>query len=159
MAGLLGGLGGLKRLNAAPLSRFAVAWTGLALFVGAMLFGCGEQKVSELSYSTLRAAIDQGEAGFEQAFAQAKGQLVQWKGRVTEVLRQRGDDYVEEAYMFVDFDPPGAGSGAADATFKIPVSKVGAFAVGQEVTVLGVIREHEKGPAGPVLKIELREVN
>lgn len=139
--------------------RFPVASTGLVLLIVAMLSGCGEQKVSEVSYSTIRAAIEQGEAGFEQAFANVKGQLVQWKGRVTEVLRQRGDDYVEEAYMFVDFDPPGAGSGEADATFKIPVSKVDTFSVGQEVTVLGVIREYEKSSAGPVLKIELREVN
>jgi hypothetical protein len=135
-----------------------VAWAGLAALVFASLSGCGEQKVADLSYSTLRTAISQGDAAFEQAFASVKGQTIQWKGRVTEVLRQRGDDYVEEAYMFVDFDPPGTGAGEADATFKIPVSKVGAFAAGQEVTVLGVIREHEKGPAGPVLKIELREV-
>ena len=159
MASLLDSLGWLERLNAVPPLRFPVAWLGLALLVGAMLSGCGERKVSDISYSTIRAAIDQGEAGFEQTFAKAKGQLVQWKGRVTEVLRQRGDDYVEEAYMFVDFDSPGAGSGEADATFKIPVSKAGSFAVGQDVTVLGVIREHEKGPAGPVLKIELLEVN
>lgn len=158
MASLFGSLSGLQRANAAQPSRLPVVWVGSATLVAALFSGCGDQKVSDVSYSTIRAAITQGETAFEQAFAQAKGQLVQWKGRVTEVLRQRGDDYVEEAYMFVDFDSPGAGSGEADATFKIPVSKVGSFAVGQDVTVLGVIREHEKGPAGPVLKIELREV-
>jgi hypothetical protein len=148
----------LQGLKAAPSFQCPVAWAGLAALVLTSLAGCGEPKVADLSYATLRAAINQGEPAFEQAFASVKGQIVRWKGRVTEVLRQRGDDYVEEAYMSVDFDPPGTGSEEADATFKIPVSKVSAFVAGQEVTVLGVIREHEKGPAGPVLKIELREV-
>ena len=146
---------GLKATQSLPVS---LAWAGLASLTVALLLGCGEQKVSEVSYSTIRAAIDRDEAAFDQAFATVKGQLVRWKGRVTEAQRQRGDDYVEEAYLFVDFDPPGFGSGETDATFKIPISKVGTFAAGQEVTVLGVIREHERGPAGPVLKIELREV-
>jgi hypothetical protein len=97
-------------------------------------------------------------AAFATYFDTVKGKAVRWTGRITEVSRQRGDDYIEEAYLFVDMDPPGQGSAAADVTFQMPVSAAATSKPGQPVTFLAVIREFERGAEGVLLKMELKEL-
>ena len=119
----------------------------------------GGDKKADLPFAPVREAMDKDAQAFAAYFQTVKGQPVNWTGRVTEVLRQRGDDYVEEAHLFVDMDPPGQGKEAADVTFQIPVSAVQKLQVGQPVNYVAVIREFERTDNAVVLKLELKKLN
>lgn len=131
----------MRRRLARPLLLAA-----LALLVA----GCGEEEGSAIPFTDVRAAI----AGKDETATAAylvealKGKTVRWPGTVTEALLQRGDDYVEEAYLYVDFDADGAHP-AADAVLKIGPSDVAKYGKGQPVTVVGIVRElaRESGKA------------
>jgi hypothetical protein len=117
----------------------------------------GGEKKADLPFAPVREAMDKDAQAFAAYFQTIKGQPVTWTGRVTEVLRQRGDDYVEEAYVFVDMDA--SGREAADVTFQIPVSAVDKLQVGQPINYVAVIREFERNDNAVVLKLELKQLN
>lgn len=119
----------------------------------------GGEKKADLPFAPVREAMDKDAQAFAAYFQTVKGQTVNWTGRVTEVLRQRGDDYVEEAYLFVDMDAPGQGREAADVTFQIPVSAADKLQAGQPVNYVAVIREYERTDNAVVLKLELKQLN
>ncbi len=129
-----------------------VAGLGLAACDG------GDQPVSELQVVDVRNAMNGDPAAFETYFADIKGQRVKWSGRVVESIRQFGDDYIEEGILVVDLDAEGQGSKAADARLPIKPSQIDSFQPDQPVTFVAIIREYEKGPEGPVLKLELKEI-
>lgn len=130
-----------------------VAVTGLA--------ACDDSggNTAELAFAPVREAMDKDAQAFAAYFPAIKGKAVSWTGRVTEVSRQRGDDYIEEAHLFVDMDPPGPGKGAADVTFQIPLSTAAKLQVGQPVSYVGVIREFDRSDDGVILKLELKQLN
>lgn len=119
----------------------------------------GGEKKADLPFAPVREAMDKDAQAFAAYFQTIKGQTINWTGRVTEVSRQRGDDYVEEAHLFVDMDPPGQGKDAADVTFQIPVSAVDKLQVGQPVNYVAVIREFQRDDKAVVLKLELKQLN
>jgi hypothetical protein len=122
------------------------------------LTACGDGgEVSDIKFSDFRVAMDGDQAAFITYFDAIKGKTVRWTGRVTESIRQHGDDYIEEGILLVDMDPTGQGSGAADVRFSIPVSKIDTFKPDQPVTYVAVIREFEQTDNGPVLKLELKD--
>lgn len=130
------------------------------LAVAPWLAACdGGDKKADLPFAPVREAMDKDAQAFAAYFQTIKGQTVNWTGRVTEVSRQRGDDYVEEAHLFVDMDPPGQGKDAADVTFQIPVSAVDKLQVGQPVNYVAVIREFQRDDKAVVLKLELKQLN
>ena len=132
----------------------------LLLVAAPWLTACdGGEKKADLPFAPVREAMDKDAQAFTAYFQTIKGQTVTWTGRVTEVSRQRGDDYVEEAHLFVDMDAPGQGKEAADVTFQIPVSAVEKLQVGQPVNYVGVIREFERSDNAVVLKLELKQLN
>jgi hypothetical protein len=134
-------------------------WMTMALATGVWLAACdGGGKTADIPFPQVREAMNKDAQAFAAYFDTIKGKTVRWTGRITEVSRQRGDDYVEEAYLFVDMDQAGQGSQAADVTFQIPVSAVETSKAGQPVTFLAVVREFERNADGVLLKMELREL-
>jgi hypothetical protein len=131
----------------------------IALATVPCLIGCDNSgKVTDIPFANVRAAMDQDTQAFKGYFQSIKGQTVRWTGRITEVRRQRGDDFVEEAHMFVDMDEAGRGSPAADVTFQIPISALETRAAGQPVTYVAVLREFERTSDGTLLKMELKSL-
>lgn len=136
-----------------------VAFT-IMLVAAPWLMACdGGEKKADLPFAPVREAMDKDAQAFAAYFQTIKGQTINWTGRVTEVSRQRGDDYIEEAYLFVDMDQPGQGQEAADVTFQIPVSAVDKLQAGQPVNYVAVIREFERNDNAVVLKLELKKLN
>jgi hypothetical protein len=129
-----------------------VAGLGLAACDG------GNETVSELAVVEVRQAMNGDPAAFETYFASIKGQKVKWSGRVVESVRQFGDDYIEEGVLLVDLDPEGQSTEATDARFEISPSQIDSFKPDQPVTFIAVIREFEPSPDGPILKLELKEI-
>ncbi len=132
----------------------------MGLVAGLGLAACdgGNETVSDLQVVEVRDAMNGDPAAFETYFEGIKGQKVKWSGRVVESIRQFGDDYIEEGVLVVDLDADGQGTKAADAKFPIKPSQIDSFKPDQPVTFVGIIREYEKSPDGPVLKFELKEV-
>jgi hypothetical protein len=131
----------------------------MILAVGPWLAACdGGGKTADIPFGQVREAMNKDAAAFQTYFPSIKGQTVQWSGRVTEVSRQRGDDYVEEIHLFVDMDQAGHGSDAADVTFQIPVSAAETVKAGQPVSYVAVVREFERNADGVLLKLELKEL-
>lgn len=137
---------------------------GFAIAIGVMaglgLAACdgGNEPVSALQVVEVRDAMNGEPAAFETYFEGIKGQTVKWSGRVVESVRQFGDDYIEEGLLLVDLDADGQVTKAADAVFMIKPSQIDSFKPDQPVTFVAVIREFEKGQDGPVLKLELKEI-
>lgn len=131
---------------------------GLVAGLGLVACDDGNETVSDLQVVEVRDAMNGDPAAFETYFQGIKGQKVKWSGRVVESIRQFGDDYIEEGLLLVDLDADGQGTKAADAKFQIKPSQIDSFKPDQPVTFVGVIREFEKGPDGPVLKIELKDI-
>lgn len=139
-------------MRAIGLVTSIIAGLGLAACDG------GNETVSELQVVEVRDAMNGEPAAFETYFAGIKGQKVKWSGRVVESIRQFGDDYIEEGILVVDLDAEGQGTKAADAKFTIKPSQIDSFKPDQPVTFVAVIREFEQSPDGPVLKLEMKEI-
>lgn len=138
--------------------RGLVIVIGIVAVLGLAACDGGSDTVSDLQVSEVRDAMNGDPAAFETYFASIKGQKVKWSGRVVESIRQFGDDYIEEGSLLVDLDPEGQGTKSADAKFPIKPSQIDSFDPDQPVTFVAIIREFEKGPDGPILKLDVKEV-
>lgn len=128
---------------------------GLAVIAGA-LCACGEPEVSNLTYAEVsEAAQGKDAAAFRTYFADVRGQRVAWNGRVVQARTEHGDEFAELGILEVDLD------GAAperDAILQVPVSTAREATAGQEVRFIGIVREFEWTNRGPVLRLEVREI-
>lgn len=137
----------------------SASWLVLAALALAAA-ACGEEEVSDIPFAEVRAAIAGKDQDATAAYIREtlKGKTVRWPGTVTEVALQRGDDYVEEAYLYVDFDAAGAHP-AADGVLQIGPSDVKKFAEGQAVTVVAKVRELARESATPqMLRMSLTRI-
>lgn len=132
----------------------------MGVIAGLGLAACdgGNETVSDLQVAEVREAMNGDPAAFETYFANIKGQKIKWSGQVVESSKRFGDDYIEEGHLYVDLDAEGQGTKAADAHLMIKPSQVDSFKPEQPVTFVAIIREFEKSPDGPVLKLELKEI-
>ena len=130
----------------------------IGIVAGLGLAACGDEPASDIQVVEVRDAMNGDPAAFETYFDGIKGKTVKWSGRVVESIRQHGDDYIEEGVLTVDLDAEGEGTKAADAKLDIKPSQIDSFKPDQPVTFVAVIREFEPGPDGPVLKLEMKEV-
>lgn len=140
------------RMRSFGIAMGVMAGLGLAACDG------GNETVSDLQVLEVREAMNGDPAAFETYFSSIKGQKIKWSGQVVESAKRYGDDYIEEGHLYVDLDAEGQGTKAADAHLMIKPSKVDSFKPDQPVTFVAIIREFEKSPDGPVLKLELKEI-
>ncbi|MGF1640172.1 MAG: hypothetical protein ACFCUO_04415 [Rhodospirillales bacterium] len=141
--------------------RTASIWLVTGVVVSMLVSACGEEDkkaAAEIPFADVRTAMDGGEDAFRSFVETTRGTQVRWSGIVTETVRARGDDYIELAFLLVDFDAPGQGSPDADVIFEIKPSSLDAFQAGDSVTVAGIIRELERHDRDLLLKLELKEV-
>lgn len=131
---------------------------GITAVLGLSACDGGNETVSELQVAEVREAMSGDPAAFETYFANIRGQKIKWSGRVVESAKRYGDDYIEEGHLYVDLDAEGQGTKAPDAQFMIKPSQVESFKPDQPVTFVAIIREFEKSPDGPMLKLELKEI-
>jgi len=137
----------------------ASVWLAMGLLLSPLLSACGEgEPVSDLKFADVRKAKDGGPDALRSYVQEIRGKKVRWSGTVTEVLRERGDDYMEIVFMLVDLDSPGEGSPDADAIFEIKPSQAEELPSGQNVTLVGAIREVDRRGDGSLLMIEVDEV-
>ena len=137
----------------------ASVWLVTAVLLSALLSACGEgEPVSDLKFADVRKAKDGGPEALRSYVEEIRGKKVRWSGTVTEVRRERGDDYIEIVYMLVDLDTPGEGSPEADAIFEIKPSQAEELPSGQNVTFVGAIREVDRRGDGSLLMIEVDEL-
>jgi len=139
----------------------AGAWIVTGVLLSTLLSACGDDKpaVSEVPFADVRKAMDAGEESFRSYSKDISGKTVVWSGVVTETVREHGDDYIEIGFMLVDFDAAGAGSPAADVIFEIKPSQIDEFQPGDNVTVVGVVRELEKRGNATLLKLEMKDLD
>ena len=81
-------------------------WAAAAATLCGGLVACGDSgAVSDLSYAEVQQAAAAGDqARFRDWFREARGQRVAWNGRVVEVAKEHGDDFVEITMLIVDLD-------------------------------------------------------
>jgi hypothetical protein len=110
-------------------------WPGLAATLLAGLAGCGDSgEVSKLSYADVKQAAAAGDqASFRSFFRDLRGQRVAWRGRVVEVAKEHGDDFVEITTLVVDLDGDSGGTTDGDARFPISASLADEMIPGREV--------------------------
>jgi len=125
----------------------------LAVAVG--LSACDGGEVSDVTYEQVRERAGDG-AAFASYFDGIKGQKVAWQGTVVEAQKVFEDDYMEAGQLQIDLD--GEGSGQADATLGIPVSRIADFAPGQAVAFTAVLREYELRDGHLTLKLETKDL-
>ena len=137
----------------------ASAWIVTGVLLSTVLSACGEgEQVSDLKFAEVRKAKDGGQDALRSYVEEVRGKKVRWSGTVTEALRERGDDYIEIAFLLVDVDAKGEGSPDADVIFEIKPSQVDELPSGQNVTFVGAIREVDRRGDGSLLMIEVDEV-
>ncbi len=129
---------------------------GLAL---TLVAACGEPKVSNLSYATVSAAAKgRDEAAFRGWFKDIKGQRVAWSGRVVEVRKEHGDEYVELTLVEVDVDGLAGGTTDADVEFPVSASLAARLISGSEITFTGSIEDFDWVDRRPVLRLDVKQV-
>ena len=129
---------------------------GLAL---SLLAACGEPKVSNLSYATVSAAAKgRDEASFRSWFKDIKGQRVAWSGRVVEVRKEHGEEFVELFLLAVDVDGLNGGTTDPDVVFPVSASLANNLAAGSEVSFTGSIEEFDWVNRRPVLRLDVKQV-
>jgi hypothetical protein len=129
---------------------------GLAL---SLLAACGEPKVSNLSYATVSvAAKGRDEASFRSWFKDIKGQRVAWSGRVVEVRKEHGEEFVELFLLAVDVDGLNGGTTDPDVVFPVSASLANNLAAGSEVSFTGSIEDFDWVNRRPVLRLDVKQV-
>jgi hypothetical protein len=129
---------------------------GLAL---SLLAACGEPKVSNLTYASVRAAAEgKDEAAFRNYFKDIKGQRVAWSGRVVEVKTEHGDEFVEITLLEVDVDGLAGGTTDADVLFPVSASFAEGMVAGSEVAFTGSIEDFEWVNRRPRLRLDVKQV-
>jgi len=133
---------------------------GLAAALLAGLAGCGDSgEVSDLSYATIRKAADAGDqASFQRWFRDVRGQRVAWRGRVVEVAKEHGDDFVEITMLVVDLDSGMGGTTDGDARFPVSAALADEMVPGREVAFTGRIEDYEWTADGPVVRLDAQRV-
>jgi hypothetical protein len=129
---------------------------GLAL---SLVAGCGEPKVSNLSYASVRAAAEgKDETAFRSYFKDIKGQRVAWSGRVVEVKTEHGDEFVEVTLLEVDVDGLDGGTTDPDVVFPVSASFAEGMVAGSEVAFTGSIEDFEWVNRRPLLRLDVKQV-
>jgi hypothetical protein len=137
----------------------AGAWIVTGVLLSALLSACGDgEPVSDLKFTEVRKAKDGGPDALRSYVEEVRGKKVRWSGTVTESLRERGDDYMEVAFLLVDVDAKGEGSPDADVIFEIKPSQIDELPAGQNVTFVGAIRELARRGDGTMLMLEVDDV-
>ena len=96
-------------------------WAAAAATLCGGLVACGDSgAVSDLSYAEVQQAAAAGDqARFRDWFREARGQRVAWNGRVVEVAKEHGDEFVEINMLVVDLDSALGGTTDGDVRFAI----------------------------------------
>ena len=129
---------------------------GLALALAA---ACGQPKVSNLSYATVAAAAKgRDEAAFRSWFQDIKGQRVAWSGRVVEVRKEHGEEFVELTTLAVDLDGLNGGTTDPDVVFPVSASLANGLIAGSEVRFTGSIEDFDWVDRRPVLRLDVKQV-
>ncbi len=136
-----------------------LSW-GLAAALTGALAACGDSgAVSDLSYAQVRQAAAAGDqARFRGWFREVRGQRVAWNGRVVEVAKEHGDDFVEITMRLVALD--GGSGGTTDADVRLPISASLAedMYAGREVSFTGRIEDFEWTARRPVLRLDAQRI-
>ncbi|MBI1207800.1 MAG: hypothetical protein GC191_10985 [Azospirillum sp.] len=113
-----------------------------AAAIAAGISGCGEDKISNLTFSDIAAKAKSGdESAFVSYFKTISGQKVKWQGTVVEVAKEFEDDYVEVNYLLIDLDGDTSGQYPAEVKFRIAKSKSSGFKPDQKVSFVAALRE------------------
>jgi starvation-inducible outer membrane lipoprotein len=116
-------------------------------------------QVSDLSYDRIRQAAETGDpASFRSFFRDIRGQRVAWGGRVVEVAKEHGDEFVEINMLVVDLDSASGGSTDGDVRFAISAALAEDMYPGREVKFTGRIEDYEWAAKRPVLKLDAQRV-
>jgi starvation-inducible outer membrane lipoprotein len=116
-------------------------------------------QVSDLSYDRIRQAAETGDpASFRSFFRDIRGQRVAWGGRVVEVAKEHGDEFVEINMLVVDLDSASGGSTDGDVRFAISAALAEDMYPGREVKFTGRIEDYEWAARRPVLKLDAQRV-
>jgi starvation-inducible outer membrane lipoprotein len=116
-------------------------------------------QVSDLSYDSVRQAAATGDqASFRSFFRDIRGQRVAWGGRVVEVAKEHGDEFVEINMLVVDLDSASGGSTDGDVRFAISAALAEDMYPGREVKFTGRIEDYEWAAKRPVLKLDAQRV-
>ena len=135
-------------------------WPGLAAALICSLAACEDSgQVSDLSYDSVRQAAATGDqASFRSFFRDIRGQRVAWGGRVVEVAKEHGDEFVEINMLVVDLDSASGGSTDGDVRFAISAALAEDMYPGREVKFTGRIEDYEWAAKRPVLKLDAQRV-
>jgi hypothetical protein len=135
-------------------------WPGLAAALVGALAACGDSgAVSDLSYAEVQQAAAAGDqARFRDWFREVRGERVAWNGRVVEVAKEHGDDFVEITMLVVDLDS--ATGGTTDGDVRLPISAALAedMFAGREVSFTGRIEDFEWTARRPVLRLDTQRI-
>ena len=134
------------------LAAIAALSTGLA--------ACGDSsEVSDLSYAQVRQAAETGDqASFRRWFKDVRGERVAWSGRVVEVAKEHGDDFVEITMLVVDLDSASGGTTDGDVRFPITAALAEEMHAGREVSFTGRIEDFEWTARRPVLRLDAQRI-
>jgi starvation-inducible outer membrane lipoprotein len=135
-------------------------WPGLAAALTLGIAACGDAGgVSDLSYAEVqRAAAGSDQARFRDWFQDVQGQRVAWNGRVVEVAKEHGDDFVEITMLLVDLDGDSGGTTDADVRLPISASLAEDMYAGREVSFTGRIEDFEWTARRPVLRLDAQRI-
>ena len=135
-------------------------WPGVAAALIGGLAACEDLgQVSDLSYDSVRQAAATGDqASFRSFFRDIRGQRVAWGGRVVEVAKEHGDEFVEINMLVVDLDSASGGSTDGDVRFAISAALAEDMYPGREVKFTGRIEDYEWAAKRPVLKLDALRV-
>ena len=135
-------------------------WPGVAAALIGGLAACEDLgQVSDLSYDSVRQAAATGDqASFRSFFRDIRGQRVAWGGRVVEVAKEHGDEFVEINMLVVDLDSASGGSTDGDVRFAISAALAEDMYPGREVKFTGRIEDYEWAAKRPVLKLDAQRV-
>ena len=100
-------------------------WPGLAAALICSLAACEDSgQVSDLSYDRIRQAAETGDkASFRSFFRDIRGQRVAWDGRVVEVAKEHGDEFVEINMLVLDLDSASGCSGRTAACSTAAIAR------------------------------------
>ena len=135
-------------------------WPGLAAALIGGLAACEDSgQVSDLSYDRIRQAAETGDpASFRSFFRDIRGQRVAWGGRVVEVAKEHGDEFVEINMLVVDLDAAIGGTTDGDVRFAISAALAEEMYPGREVAFTGRIEDYEWAAEWPVLRLDAQRV-
>lgn len=135
-------------------------WPGLAAALTLGIAACGDAGgVSDLSYAQVQQAAAAGDqARFRDWFQDVQGQRVAWNGRVVEVAKEHGEDFVEITMLLVDLDSATGGTTDGDVYLPISATLAENMYPGREVSFTGRIEDFEWTSRRPVLLIAAERI-